>query len=113
MNFTKNIFIGILFLYINTSSSQTPISYITTNVQTHIVNKYWSNQLGTTGKAVFFFGQNQWTSYINKRKIGSANYYFTNVSCNDPAAIFDNSKIGTSSNGNFIKTTRFFLPNRN
>lgn len=107
MNFTKNIFIGILFLYINTMSSQTTTNYLSINVQQHIINKYWSNELGSTGKVVFFFNQNQWYSYINQRKIGNANYYFTNTSCNDLNAIFDNSKLGTSSNGNFIKTTRF------
>ena len=88
-------------------SSQTTTNYLSINVQQHIINKYWSNELVSTGKVVFYFNQNQWYSYINQRKIGNANYYFTNISCNDVAAIFDNSKLGTSSNGNFIKTTRF------
>lgn len=107
MNFTKNIFIGILFLYINTMSSQTTTTYLTTNVQQHIVKKYWSNEEGTTGKAVFYFGQNQMSTYINQKKLGSGNYYFTNISCNDPSSIFDNSKIGNSSSGNYIKTDRY------
>jgi len=108
MNFTKNIFIGILFLYINTMSSQTTTNYLSINVQQHIINKYWSNELGSTGKVVFFFNQNQWSFYINKKKIQkSENYYFTKTSCNDLNAIFDISKLGTLSDGNFIKTTQF------
>lgn len=85
-------------------TSQTSNNYLSNNVQQHIVNKYWSSELGTTGKVVFYFNQNQFYSYINKRKIGSNNHYFTNISCNSSTAIFDNSKVGTSSSGNFIKT---------
>ncbi|TDD98561.1 hypothetical protein [Flavobacterium cellulosilyticum] len=107
MNFTKNIFIGILFLYITTMSSQTTTSYLETNIQQHIVNKYWSNEAGTTGKVVLYFGQNQLSTYINQKKFGSGNYYFTNISCNDSSSIFDNSKIGNSSSGNYIKTDRY------
>ena len=85
-------------------SSQTTDNYLQTNIQQHIVNKYWSSELGVTGKVVFYFGQDQWSSHINQRKIGSANYYFTDIPCNDLSSIFDNSKIGNSSSGNYIRT---------
>ena len=54
MNFTKNIIIGILFLYCTNMNSQTTSSYLNTNIQQHILNKYWSNELATTGKTVVF-----------------------------------------------------------
>ncbi len=101
MNFTKNILIVILLISFQMMNSQN----LSTNVQQHIINKYWSNEQGSTGKIIFHFSQNQWSFYINKKKIQkSENYYFTNISCNNPSAIFENSKVGTSSSGNFIKT---------
>ena len=106
MNFTKNIIIGILFLYCTNMNSQTTSSYLNTNIQQHILNKYWSNELATTGKTVVFFGKNFFSSYINKKKFGNTYYYFTNESCNDPATVYKNSTVGIISSGNYIKTER-------
>jgi len=108
MKLIKKILLLILLISFQSMESQVTTNYISNNVQQHIINKYWSNELGSTGKIVFYFNQNQWSFYINKKKIQkSENYYFTKTSCNDLNAIFDISKLGTLSDGNFIKTTQF------
>ena len=87
--------------------SQTTTNYLSTNVQQHIVNKYWSYKSGSFEIGGFYFGQEQWWSFINKKRIGGENYYFTSNSCSDVSNIFDNSKIGTISSENYIKTINY------
>lgn len=105
MNFKKSILILALFFF-TAMQSQT---MVTTNIQTSLLNKYWCPNVGDPYEVVFFFTQNEVTLFVGNKKIGSEPYYITNNSEVTTPTTFDNSKVGTTSSGNCIKTNSSYF----
>jgi len=105
MIYTKKIIISLLIFSFLIMKSQSN-NYITSNIQQNLINKYWSSTLNDSKKIVFHFTNNQIHVYSNGKRVASDLYYMTNISCNSPSIQFDNSKVGTLSEGNFIKNQR-------
>ncbi|HAH55518.1 MAG TPA: hypothetical protein DCM02_09650 [Flavobacterium sp.] len=84
-------------------NSQTTSNYITTNIQPHLQDKFWSSSANDSNKVVLHFTQNQIHLYSFGKKFASDQYYITNNSCEDNLHSFEIEKIGTSSTGNYIK----------
>ncbi len=105
MNLTKTSIIAILLLFtFQTMKSQT---YITSNIQTYLVNKKWSIIAGKNKKISFLFKDTgKFHLYIDDVEIGTEDYYVASSSECGNTVLFNNSKIGTTSSGNYIKTLR-------
>ncbi len=56
MNYTK-IFLFITLFVMTTMKSQTN-TMVTTNIQSHLINKFWSSNIDDNNKVVFNFTQN-------------------------------------------------------
>jgi hypothetical protein len=84
-------------------NSQTTSNYITTNIQPHLQNKFWSSNANDSNKVVMHFTENQIHVYSFGKKFGSDQYYITNNSSENNLHSFEIEKIGTSSTGNYIK----------
>lgn len=102
MNFTKRILTIVLLFTIQIINSQTN-TFITSNIQQHLLNKFWSSKLNDSNKVVFYFTQNQISVYSNGKKLADDQYYISDINCNN-STIFDTVKIGSLSAGNYIKT---------
>jgi hypothetical protein len=99
----------ITLLTLSKMNSQTSTNMITFNIQQHLMNKYWSSNPSTTNEIVFRFNDDgNLYLYTNEKEIGNENYYITNIDCTDNSLPFDESKINTSSSGNYIKTVPFY-----
>jgi Family of unknown function (DUF5977) len=105
MNFKKSILILSLFFF-TALQSQT---MVTTNIQSRLLNKYWSPNVGDPYEVVFFFTQNEVTLFVGNKKIGAEPYYITSNSEVTTPTTFDNSKVGLTSTGNCIKTNSSFF----
>lgn len=107
MNFKKSILIISLFFFTAMQSQTSPM--VTTNIQSQLLNKYWCPNVGDPYEVVFFFIQNEVTLFVGNKKIGSEPYYITSNSEVTAPTTFDNSKVGTTSSGNCIKTNSSYF----
>lgn len=106
MKITKTLIVIFIFIF-QTMKSQTSGSYITSNIQQVLENKTWSIKTGGKKISFSFKDNGKLILYIDNTKIGTENYYVTtNSDCGSNSVTFDNSKIGTKSSGNYIKTVR-------
>lgn len=106
MNFTKSILIVALFFFTAMQSQSGPM--VTTNIQTHLLNKYWSPNIGDQYEIVFFFTAHQVTLFVGNKKIGSEYFYITdNSGAIHP--IFDKIKVGTTHSGNYLRTNSSYF----
>ncbi len=102
MNFKKSILILTLFFFA-TMQSQAQ-SMVTTNIQSQLLNKYWCPNVGDEYEVIFLFDYHEVTLFVGNKKIGSEPYYMTSNSEVTTPTTFDDSKVGTISTGNCIKT---------
>lgn len=105
MNYTKLLVFIALFV-ITTMKSQTN-TMVTTNIQSHLINKFWSSKIDDNNKVVFNFTQNGLSLFIAKNKIGGEeSYYLAEYDEVKTTTTFSDSKIGRFSSGNHIVTKR-------
>jgi hypothetical protein len=107
MNFIKSIFIIALF-FVTTRQSQAQ-TMVTSNIQSQLLNKYWCPNVGDPYEVIFLFTQNEVTLFVGNKKIGSEPYYMTSNSEVTTPTTFDNSKVGTASSGNCLKTNSSYF----
>jgi hypothetical protein len=89
-----------------TMNSQTN-TMVTTNIQSHLINKFWSSNINDNNKVVFNFTQNGLSLFIAKNKMGGEeSYYFAEYDEVKTTTTFSDSKIGRLSSGNHIVTKR-------
>jgi hypothetical protein len=103
MKYIKILVVVLSFIGI-TAYSQT--SMITSNIQNHLVDKYWSSDSADTSKVVFHFTQNNLSLFLNKSSVGSESYYLAEYNEVQTSTTFDSSKVGRTSSGNHIVTAR-------
>lgn len=107
MKLTKTLIITLLLFTFQTMKSQTSGNYITSNIQEHLVNKVWSINTGNKKISFLFKSTGVFHLYIDNVEIGTESYYITTISdCGNNPVTFDNSKVGSISHGNYIKTLR-------
>ena len=105
MNYTKILLFTTLFV-ITTMNSQTN-TMVTTNIQSHLINKFWSSNINDNNKVVFNFTQNGLSLFIAKNKMGGEeSYYLAEYDEVKTTTTFSDSKIGRLSSGNHIVTKR-------
>lgn len=106
MNYTKLLVFIALFV-ITTMKSQTN-TMVTTNIQSHLINKFWSSKIDDNNKVVFNFTQNGLSLFIGKNKIGGdESYYLADYDEVKTTTTFSDLKIGRLSSGNHIVTKRY------
>ena len=80
---------------------------VTTNIQSHLINKFWSSNINDNNKVVFNFTQNGLSLFIAKNKMGGEeSYYLAEYDEVKTTTTFSDSKIGRLSSGNHIVTKR-------
>lgn len=105
MNYTK-LLLFMTLLVITRMNSQTN-TMVTTNIQSHLINKYWSSKINDNNKVVFNFTQNSLSLFIGKKKMGGdESYYLAEYDEVKTSTTFSDSKIGRLSSGNHIVTKR-------
>jgi hypothetical protein len=105
MNYTKLLLFITLFV-ITTMNSQTN-TMVTTNIQSHLINKFWSSNINDNNKVVFNFTQNGLSLFMAKNKMGGEeSYYLAEYDEVKTTTTFSDSKIGRLSSGNHIVTKR-------
>jgi hypothetical protein len=78
---------------------------ITNNIQQHLIGKRWSSSATTDKEVIFKFDSSgQLHLFMNGVEIGYEDYYITTSSCDSET--FTDSKVGSTSSGNYIKTVR-------
>lgn len=106
MNYTKLLVFIALFV-ITTMKSQTN-TMVTTNIQSHLINKFWSSKIDDNNKVVFNFTQNGLSLFIAKNKIGGEeSYYLADYDEVKTTTTFSDLKIGRFSSGNHIVTKSY------
>ncbi|MBD0832036.1 hypothetical protein [Aestuariibaculum sediminum] len=96
----------VLALFFTSIGVNSQTNMVTSNIQSHLVNKYWSSDATSTSKVVFQFTQNDLSLYMNKNKIGTENYYLAEYNEVQDSFSFDSAKIGRISAGNHIVTKK-------
>jgi len=100
MKLIKIISIGFLIFIAQIISAQ----MISTDIQSHLLNKNWSSKPNTDQAVKFNFTDTQLFLYSSGRSLANSFYYITNTDCNTFPSPFDDSKIGSTSSANYIKT---------
>jgi hypothetical protein len=81
---------------------------ITNDIQLHLVDKLWSSDPNNSTKIMFMYShQGSLSVYMNGNKLGFEDYYITDSNCSTNSIPFNETNIGASSSGNFIKTRKF------
>jgi hypothetical protein len=105
MNYSKLLIF--MTVFVMTSMNSQTNTMVTTNIQSHLINKFWTSKIGDNNKVVFNFTQNSLSLYIGKNKIGGdESYYLAEYDEVKTTTTFSDSKIGRLSSGNHIVTKR-------
>lgn len=110
MKFLKILSTFIFLIHFIESNSQNTENMITSNIQEKLINKTWTFTKESPKRKVtisFLYKENGFAYvFINGKELGFEEYYIMNESCKNISEPFDKELIGTSSNGNYIRTQR-------
>ncbi|WP_158651339.1 hypothetical protein [Pseudotamlana carrageenivorans] len=85
-------------------------SFISSNIQSYLVDKSWSSEKNNDKKIMFKFkSDGSLHLFTAGNEVGYEDYYISTSSCSNLGNGFDSSKVGSSSAGNYIVTRAFAM----